>query len=189
MTFHADFWVVAGTAAPIIALSSILVNGDQIQVGIDLERATGKVRADIPFRKWPSEYYPIFFWYIVTVVIDLFQAITLFVSLMSLAQESNFLSPAFVAVAELFSLVFLTASTLRTIQYKDWAMRLDQEKHSLSLSSKRLRHPSRKAQSNAFRRANRYRSSHHINNARSARRGPQPRKQFLGRWLMHSILW
>jgi hypothetical protein len=37
MTFHADFWVVAGTAAPVIALSSILVLGDQLQLDIDIE--------------------------------------------------------------------------------------------------------------------------------------------------------
>jgi len=190
MSFHADFWVVTGTAAPVIALSSILVLGDQLQLGIDIEITEGKAPRDIPLWEWPSEYYGMFTWYFVTSIIIFLQALVLAVSLQNLAQESNYwLSPTPVIIAEFSSLILLAVSTLRLIQQKDWAKQVARDKHSRSLRSKTLRHPSRKPQSDAFRRANRYRSSHQITNARSARRGPQPRKQFLGRRLMHSILW
>lgn len=176
MTFHTDFWVVVGTAAPVIALSTILVSGDQLQVGIDLEITTGKAPGDIPLWKWPEEYYAMFFWYLVTTVITFLQAATLFFSLMSLVQEHNYVSTTFVAAAESASIVLLGLSTLRLIQQKDWAKQVAQENHSLSRRSKILRHPSRKPQRNAHRRANRYLSSHQMANARRARRGPQPRQ-------------
>ena len=172
MTFHVDFWVVAGTAAPVIALSSILVNGDQIQIGIDLEITTGKAPAEIPFWRWPEQYYGMFFWYIITVVITMCQAGTLFASLYSLAKEFNLVSPSLVAEAECLSIILLGLSTVRLIQQKDWAKRIEQETRARSLSSQILRHPSRRPQANAFRRATRYRSERPIANSRRARMRP-----------------
>lgn len=177
MSFHADFWVVVGTAAPVIALSTILVSGDQLQLDIEIEISTGKAPGDIPFRQWSDLQHSSFFWGMVTGIIIAAQAGTFAVSLQNLAQESNYwLSPTPVMIAEFFSLLLLAVSTLRLIQQKDWAKQVAREKHSLSLRSKALRRPSRKPQLNAFSRADRYRSSHQIANARRASRGPQPRE-------------
>ncbi len=176
MSFHADFWVVVGTAAPVIALSTILVSGDQLQLDIEIEISTGKAPGDIPFRQWSDLQYSSFFWGMVTGIIILAQAGTFAVSLLSLTRESNVLSPTLVTVAEFFSLGVLAVSTTQLIRLKDLAKQIEQDKHSLSRRSKILRHPSRRAQVNTSRRANRYRVAHQIANARSARRGPQPRK-------------
>jgi hypothetical protein len=176
MSFHADFWVVAGTAAPVIALSSILVSGDQLQLAADLARATRNELRDIPFWRWPGEYRSMYLWYMVTGIVTAGQALILFASLMSLVQESNYVPPTLTALAESASLIILSASILILVKQKDWAKEVGQKKHSVALSSKRLGHPSRRAQINASRRANRYRVAHQIANARSARRGPQPRK-------------
>lgn len=113
-----------------------------------------------------------FFWYIVTIIINAFQALTLFVSLMSLVQESNFLPPEPIAAGECLSLLLLTVSTLRTIQQKDLAKQIEQEKHSLWRRSKMLRNPSRRPQLNAFRRNTRYRSKRSIPNTRRTKMRP-----------------
>lgn len=180
MTFHADFWVVAGTAAPIIVLSSILVTADQLQLDIDIEITTGKAPADIPFWQWSDLQHSSFFWGSVMEAVILIQTLVLAVSLQNLAQGSNYwLSPTPVIIAEFSSLLLLAVSTLRLVQQKDWAKQVEQEKYSRALRSKRLRYPSRKSQSNASRRANRYREAHQIANARRARRGPQPKNDSL----------
>jgi|ERR1017187_161490 hypothetical protein len=91
MTFHADFWVVVGTAAPIIALSTILVSGDQLQLDIEVEISTGKAPGDIPFRQWSDLQHSSFFWGMVTAIIIPAQAGTFAISLLSLTRESNVL--------------------------------------------------------------------------------------------------
>lgn len=170
MTFHADFWVVTGTAAPVIALSSILVLGDQLQLDIDIEITEGRAPGDIPFREWSELQRSSFFWGSVMGAVILIQALVLAVSLQNLAQESNYwLSPTPVMIAEFFSLLLLAVSTLRLIQQKDWAKQVAREKHSLSLRSKTLRHPSRKPQSDAFRRAAKRRSTRQMANTRRAK--------------------
>ena len=177
MSFHSDFWVAIGTAAPVIALSAILVSGDQLQLDIDIEIATGKAPGDIPFREWNDLQRSSFFWGSVMGAVVLIQALVFAVSLQNLAQDSNYwLSPTPVMIAEFSSLLLLAVSTWRLIQQKDWAKQVEREEYSRSRRSKALRQPSSKPQSNAYRRANRYRSSHQITNARRAGRGPQPKK-------------
>jgi hypothetical protein len=171
MSFHADFWVVAGTAAPIIALSAILVDSDQLQLAIDLEVASG-MPEDIPMWKWTADRWAIFGWSVITLIITFFQALILAVSLLSLAGQSNYFSPVSVALAESASLVLLGLISLRLVQQRYWVRRTEQEKRALALRSKILRHPSRKAQSNAFRRATRYRSKRPVANTRRTRNRP-----------------
>lgn len=176
MTFRADFWVVTGTAAPIIALSVILVNGDLLQIDLDLSRVTGKEPGDIPVREWPSEYFAMVLWYMVTFVITLFQAATLLLSLMSLAQEHNYVSTKLIGATESLSLVVLGLATLNLIRLKALVRHIE-EVHYPSRRSAISSHPFRKPQSNMYKRANRYRSSHQVANARRARRGPQLRNR------------
>jgi hypothetical protein len=173
MTFHTDFWVVAGTAASVIALSSILVNGDVYQTYTQLARITGKTSGPVPMFKWP--YSAITFWYFLALAVTYFQAFALYFSFMSLLQEHDYASTQLVAFGEFFSLFILGATTLTSIQLRNRNKHIE-EVHSPPPKSGISSHPFRKPQSNAYRRSNRYRSSHQIANARQASRAPRARK-------------
>jgi hypothetical protein len=173
MTFHADFWVVAGTAAPVIALSSILVLGDLLRTQQDIGRIAGREMQTLPVWKWP--FYLTLPSFTATYIVTLLQAITLFSSLMSLVQERNYLPTTVIAVAESFSLVVLGFTTLDLIRLKPLVKHLE-ETHFPPQRPGVSPRPYRNPQSDAMRRAAKYRSSHQIARARSARRAPQPKK-------------
>jgi len=154
MTYHPDFWVVAGTAAPVIALSSILVNGDQVQLMRELERATGKKAKSTPLLKWPREFYAVSALSVVAAVITALQAAALLFSLLSLAQESDSVPPKLVAGVEVGGLFMLAFTTLILVNQKNRASGgVGQARKSMPQGSKILRHPSRRPQVTAFRRA------------------------------------
>lgn len=116
MSFHADFWVVAGTAAPVIAISSILVLSDQVQLRADLS----EVMDATPFREWDSMYRSIFLWFAATTIITAGQAATLVISLLSLLYESNQLPPTVVAVFQGMSLFYLALVCVILVRQKSW---------------------------------------------------------------------
>src|SRR5712691_7017394 len=110
MTFHADFWVVAGTTAPVIALSSVLANGDVFKIYMDLTEITGKTTGSVPFWKWP--YNVVGFWYWVAGAVTFLQAFTLFFSLMSLVQGHDYAPTQLIAAGGALSLLILGGTTL-----------------------------------------------------------------------------
>ena len=71
MTFHADFWVVLGTAAPVIALSSILVLGDLLKLVQDFGRVMGMEPGPVPVWEWPFSITT--FWYLVAELLFFFK--------------------------------------------------------------------------------------------------------------------
>ncbi len=178
MTFHTDFWVVAGTASPVIALSSILVNGDFFQIDLDLTRVTGKAPGDIRFWEWPSEYYAMSFWYLITEAITFLQAATLLFSLMSLALEHNYVSTTLIAATECLSLAVLGLSTLNLLRLKALVKHIE-EVHFPPRRSGISSHISRRSHNDPARRTNRYRVAHEVAKARRARMGPPPKNDRL----------
>lgn len=181
MTFHADFWVVAGTAAPIIALSTILVSADQLQLAIDFEEASRMPRG-ASIWKWSEDRWAIFGWSIVTLIIIVLQAIILLFSLLSLVQQSNYFDPVRVALAESASLALLGVTSMRLVQQR-YLVKHIEKVHFPPRRSEILRYPSRKAQSDAFRRATRHRSKRPVANTRRIHMRPSkvstPRKKDL----------
>jgi hypothetical protein len=150
MSFHENFWVVTGTAAPVIALSSILVIRDQFQVAADITEA--KVYEgydDVPIWKMPKKFQYIFFWSLAPLILIIGQAVMLYASLMSIVQGSDYFPTKLAAIAMVLSLGILSTCTLASIFAKVWAKQIIQEGHSMSQRSE---------------------------NARSARRAPQRRK-------------
>ena len=171
MTFHADFWVVAGTAAPVIALSSILVNGDQAQLLRELERATGKKLKSTSSLKWPSEFYFVVFSSMLVSVITMLQTAVLSISLASLAQESNYASPSLVIAFEFFSLFLLGVTTLTLVNQKNQAKAGVGQANNPPLPGPKIsRRPPRQTVDNPSRRAFRYRSAHQVASNRGAHR-------------------
>lgn len=155
MTLHTDTWVVAGTAAPVIALSSMLVLSDQLQIKVDLDTSLGR----IPFKKWPSRERGMFFSYFIVSVVTMFQAFVLAGALISLTYQINFVPILIVIIGEVLSLALLVNSTLDMVRQKIWANE-QIDKHSVSLRSRMPRRPAHKAQANAFKRAIKSQSRH-----------------------------
>lgn len=175
MTFHADFWVVAGTAAPVIALSSILVLGDLLKMHQDVGRVMGmEGKGLIPVWEWPYSIGT--FEYLLALTVTVLQAAILFFSLMSLAQEHNYAPTAPIAVAESISLMALSLITLGLVRLR-WMVRHLEEVHFPPPRTRLSPRPSSNSKSDSMRRAAIYRSSHQITNARCARRAPQPRNR------------
>jgi hypothetical protein len=176
MTYHPNFWLAAATAAPVIALSSILVNGDQLQLMRELERAMGKRLKGTPFLKWSREARQVLFSYSIVSVVTVLQALALSVCLFSLASEFDLWPPKLVAAFEIFGLFMLISGTLTLVNQKSAIKGVGQAKRPQSQRPDTLRYPPRKPQSNALIRASKYRETHATVNARRAMRGPQPRK-------------
>jgi len=84
--YHEQFWVVAGTAAPVIALSlTVIITG--------LARSKA-VNAPV---SWRTATWPVF-WFAITSADFIAMGYLTFVSLMSLAHGADRMSPTTVAV-------------------------------------------------------------------------------------------
>lgn len=110
MTYHPDFWVVAGTASPVIALSCIVIAGNQLNIVLTLIRQRRTASN--------SPYYPVLIIAILGLVFNVvsfaFEAETLLFSLGSLAKEEDFASTLLVTDEQYISLIFLFSATLLT---------------------------------------------------------------------------
>lgn len=104
MGFHADFWVVVGTAAPVIALSCVVSTNDNIRRLYAAPR-TKSFRSTL---KWKLEMLTYF-----TNVTNLgLQLVTMGYALVSLAIDRNKMSPALAVKNEVLGLTLLIMSTV-----------------------------------------------------------------------------
>jgi hypothetical protein len=109
MAFHSDFWVVTGTAAPIIALSVIISVGEAIRQGSRIE-PTGHLKYnDIPYRDI-RRFVTASTWVNVTNIG--LQIFILFYSLESLAAQYNYANQTLVICMTLLGLILLIATTM-----------------------------------------------------------------------------
>jgi hypothetical protein len=164
ISFNADFWVVLGTAAPVIALSAILVNSDMLRLNQDLSRITGK--DIVPFWKWP--YYPVALWGLLALAVTFIQALTLFASLMSLVQGRNYAPAEPMAVVETLSIMGLAMCTLQIVRLRGFVSHVERV-HFPPQKAGAIPDPFRKSRNNVVIRANRYQPSRGITHARAAK--------------------
>jgi hypothetical protein len=81
-----------------------------------------------PFREWPRMYRSIAYWYVITFAVTLGQAGALVISLLSLAEESDYISRTLMAAFQGISIFFLTLSTGIMVRHKAWYKRLKKQK-------------------------------------------------------------
>ena len=104
MTLHTDFWVVVGTASPVISLAAIVSASDSATLKV---RRTGE--------NWRISYYrPL---YRISIYIVCLQCFAFFLALDSLSIGHDFTKPVFATAAEVAGLVLLLyASVLISAQ-------------------------------------------------------------------------
>jgi len=103
MAFHADFWVVVGTVAPVIALASIVSASDSVAITTKWPKSPDRLKR----REKINEKAPIFWPYLLSSLNLSLQSFLLLTSLFSLATTKNFLPPSLVALADCAGLEFL----------------------------------------------------------------------------------
>lgn len=108
MTFRADFWVATATVAPVIALSAAVAVSDNFRLVARFEASLIRgTRSYIGARKAASSAY-----YISGINIAA-QSLALFVSLVALGNEKDFVPPVIVIFAETFGLMAIWAGSIR----------------------------------------------------------------------------
>jgi hypothetical protein len=106
--FPSDFWVAAATAAPVIALSSIVVVNDNLKAGI----SGLTVRRSSPY--WFAMRKRGIRAAVASSASTLIQAFALLVSLESLIDGKNAFDPIFIALAEVLGLAMVFSATVAT---------------------------------------------------------------------------
>jgi uncharacterized membrane protein YbhN (UPF0104 family) len=108
MAFHESFWVVAGTASPVILLAQIVAAGEAL-VARSFARGTVPGKARLQKRRQIKLAYVS---YGLSSANVLLQGVILLGSLGSLAQQKNIVSVSVVGIAETTGLIMLLYSSL-----------------------------------------------------------------------------
>ena len=113
MSFNSDFWVTIGTAAPVVALSCILIVSDQVSI-ISSRRAR-KLRLT---KSSGTVFGVVVISYVINCVNLLIQAWVFYNALDGLATRTNFAPERVTAFVETFSVFLLFASTALIVAAK-----------------------------------------------------------------------
>ena len=144
MAFHENFWVVTGTAAPVIALANIVAIGDFWSLRDTFIAAISHPNEELA-RAGIRKAYVI---YTVATVNMVIQAAMIYAALQSLSEGRNYTSPWKASIAESLGILACLYSALVTARWKDLGRRmLDELRHS---NSGRARTISRVARHNTL---------------------------------------
>ena len=109
MAFHADFWVVVGTASPIFSLAAIAAAGDARTIKYS---GVAKRRREKPYNGYAR---PLYF---NSVYVLILQALALLLALLSLANDRDAFSLAWVTGTELASISILLLGSILAQVYR-----------------------------------------------------------------------
>lgn len=137
MRFHSDFWAVAGTAAPVIALSCIVLIADTLnhvyEWGHEISPKPGRRSLKAQIMVF------VFLNYLINGLNITLQANALFQSLTSLLDEKNSANTGFITQIEALGIAGLVISTLLTVIVRILISQFDEESAPVKQTAWRYR--------------------------------------------------
>ena len=109
MAFHADFWVVVGTASPIFSLAAIAAASDAMAIRYSMISKRGRTKHYNGYAR-PLYYNNVYVLFL--------QALILLAALLSLANDRDAYSPSWVIALELGSIFVLLLGSVLAQGYR-----------------------------------------------------------------------
>lgn len=107
MALNESFWVVAGTAAPVLGLSAILAVGTTFRASLDLQDAADRDKSESFHFLVKAQLMMLTLAYISSIVSILSNGLVLALSLLALANKADLVSPVLATILLMISFVSL----------------------------------------------------------------------------------